>query len=325
VIDCAAKERHFLDHLAPVWHALGDDQGTFWVAPELLARARKLGIDARGQLPDSPGPTTLVAAYGDLTRARRAGRPIIIMEHGAGQTYEGVRSGSYITGEREGVLGVLVPGEHHAAIHRAHHPDVPVHVIGCPKLDRWHTAGPRASTGRTVAISFHWECKLAPEARSAWRHYAKAMPALAGRFDRVIGHGHPRIIRNLAGVYVSHGFDVLHDFADVLDLADVYVCDNSSTLFEFASTGRPVVLMNAPWYRRDIEHGLRFWSHADIGLQCNQPMELTDTIDRALADQPEIAARREQLIDTVYAHRDGTSATAAANAIRTLARQEAPA
>jgi hypothetical protein len=48
--------------------------------------------------------------------------------------------------------------------------------------------------------------------------------------------------------------------------AAVYVCDNSSSMYEFAATGRPVVVLDLPegrikgiGYRRNINHGLRFW------------------------------------------------------------------
>ena len=58
----------------------------------------------------------------------------------------------------------------------------------------------------------------------------------------------------------------MRDFDEVMERSTLYICDNSSTLYEFASTGRPVVVLNAPWFRRDIEHGLRFWEHADVGV-----------------------------------------------------------
>lgn len=321
MIDALTTEPHFLDHLAPVWHALADDGGTFY-APGLTRRAAGHGISAVDSLPPANGRPTLAAAYGDMKRARKVGRPVVMMEHGAGQTYAGTTSGSYLSSpDREGVIGVLVPGEHQAGVHRAAHPDIPVVVVGSPKLDAWHDT-PRHPGAPTIAISFHWECTLVPETRSAWRHYHRALPTITAQHDRVIGHGHPRMIRHLAPAYVRHGLDVVQRFDDILAGADLYICDNSSTLFEFASTGRPVIVLNAPWYRRNIHHGLRFWSHADVGIQVDSPAHLYAAIDLALTDPPEVAERRATIVDDIYAHRDGTSARRAADAARNLIDQE---
>ena len=59
----------------------------------------------------------------------------------------------------------------------------------------------------------------------------------------------PEPPREAIRFYEAHGIEYVPDFDDVLRRADVYACDNSSTLYEFASTGRPVVVLNAPWYR----------------------------------------------------------------------------
>lgn len=326
MIDALATEPHFIDHLAAVYHALGDDAGTFHTTAALVPRARSHRIDATPRLPDTAGGAIIVASYGDLKKARATGRPVILMEHGAGQSYVGTVSGSYLGApDRAGVIGVLVPGEMQAAVHRAAHPDIPAAVVGSPKMDRWHTDPPRhrdPDRPPTIALSFHWDCTLLPETRTAWRHYVRALPRLAATFEHVIGHGHPRIIRHLAPQYVKNGFDVIQRFDDVLDRADVYVCDNSSTLYEFAATDRPVVVLNQPAYRRNIHHGLRFWSHADIGIQVDQPEDLVDAITLAATDPEHIADRRRELIADVYAYRDGTASRRAADAARILARQE---
>jgi glycosyltransferase involved in cell wall biosynthesis len=155
---------------------------------------------------------------------------------------------------------------------------------------------------------------VAPEARWAFPHHRSALPALARRF-RVLGHGHPRVFARLSSAYRSVGIEPVEAFDDVLRRADLYVCDNSSTLFEFAATGRPVVVLDAPWYRRDVVHGLRFWEAADIGIRVGDPMQLVDAVIDALADPPGRRAERERIIATIYARPAGGAARAAADAI----------
>jgi hypothetical protein len=78
-------------------------------------------------------------------------------------------------------------------------------------------------------------------------------------------------------------------------------------LYEFASTGRPVVVMNAPQYRRDVHHGLRFWDYPP-GLQVDRPEQLADTIARALSDPEPARALRAAAVAETYAYTDGRAA-----------------
>ena len=75
------------------------------------------------------------------------------------------------------------------------------------------------------------------------------------------------------------------------------------------------MVLNAPWYRRWIHHGLRFWDCADVGLQCDRPEDLAETIARALEDPPEQQQRRREIIRRVYPVTPGTAAQTAARAI----------
>lgn len=297
MIDCVASEPHFRDHTRSIRRALGADFGELHT----------------GEPPRSDTPT-LVASFGDMKKARRQGRPVIYMEHGAGQSYANLAHGSYIGGDRDGVIGVLVPNERAAERQRQAHPDIPVHVVGCPKLDAWHQQ-PTAGDG-IVGYSHHWNCTLVPETRSAFRHYRGTWKHLGGRFD-MLGHGHPRIFTPLEPLYRRAGWETTHAFAEVVDRADVYVVDNSSTLFEFAALDRPVVVLNCPWYRRDIEHGMRFWEYADIGVQVDRPGDLADAIARTLSDDPQ-QERRRKIVEEVYGPLDGQATARAVAAIRAL-------
>jgi hypothetical protein len=317
-IDALASERHFVDHLAPIWLALPDGlHGRFLVADRTLVRhAAGRGIDAA--LATRTSDPLLVASYGDQKRGRRLGATSFVsMEHGAGQSYGGdprsARHGSYAGGaDRADTSVFLVPNEQAAARWRVAYPTAGVSIIGSPKLDTLPARQP--GPGPVVALGFHWPCAIAPEARTAFPHYRTVLQALAREFT-LLGHGHPRFMGRLTSFYRSAGIEPVEDFDDVLRRADLYVCDNSSTLFEFAASGRPVVVLNAPWYRRDVDHGLRFWDAATVGPQVDDPADLAAAIERALGDPPQQRAERERVIASIYARPPGGAARAAADAI----------
>lgn len=109
--------------------------------------------------------------------------------------------------------------------------------------------------------------------------------------------------------YRAQSIEFIPEFEDVVRRADIYVNDSSSTLYEFAATGRPVVTLNAPWYRRDVNHGLRFWEHADVGIQVDHPDDLETAILKTIA-HPDRAAR-DVAVEAVYPHLGQSAARAA--------------
>jgi hypothetical protein len=300
VIEFLAGAPHYRDHLAAVRGAL---------PPEY-----------RGDFlrPDTPGSApVLVASFHDMARARDAGRSrIALMEHGAGQSYGGrnVRHGAYAGGlHRDAASLFLHPGNHPAERDRAMYPRTRVEVVGSPHLDTL----PRKSTkGRTVAFSFHTNLPVCPETKNGFPEFFPSIARLVGQYE-LLGHGHPSLQRagrpgrTLADRYRAVGIEPVADFAEVCERADLYICDNSSTLFAFAATGRPVVVLNPPWYDRRANHGLRFWEASEVGVNCDDPATLADCIEEALADTPEQQAKREAALDLVYAYREGASKRAA--------------
>ena len=289
MLDAVASMSHYEAHLVPVWDALPDEvRGAF----------------VRGK-PTASDHTALVASFTDHARARKAGyRRFVVMEHGAGQSYSNT-SPFYAGGWGRQDAGLfLTPNEHAAARWRSAYPRAKVEVVGSPRLDDLPARLPDGKV--TVAISFHFECGVSPEARSALRHYRSALPELARSVD-LIGHGHPRA--DLGPMYAALGIEYVPSFDDVCRRADLYVCDNSSTLFEFASTGRPVVVLNAPWYRESVDHGLRFWDAATVGINVNDPGDLVEGVRVALDDCFRLF--REEALDTVYAYRTGAAQRAA--------------
>lgn len=253
----------------------------------------------------------IVAGYSDLEQVRD--RPGILIEHGAGQTY-GTPNSAYPGGRnRHSVRLFICPSERVADLNRAAYPDASYAVVGAPTMDVYHRSPPKPEPG-VVAFAFHWDALGCPESRSALRHHAKALPLIA-REREVIGHGHPRAAAKLRPLYARCGIPWV-SLDEVYRRASVMVVDNSSVGWEFLSLDRPVVWLNAPWYRRDIEHGLRFWSFADSGVQVDHPGELVFGITEALMDTHQ--RRRREVIEQVYAACDGKAAMRAAEAIAAL-------
>jgi glycosyltransferase involved in cell wall biosynthesis len=240
-----------------------------------------------------------------------AGREMVALgQHGAGQSYSSEHSAYPGGRNQERASLFLVPNRHAEARTRHAYPRARVELVGCPKLDTLPT---KERTGEpVVAFSFHWSSStIAPEMVSAWDHYHAAMVA-AAKHRRVIGHAHPRQMSKVHRWYRKAGIDIVPSFADVLRRADLYVVDNSSSLFEFAATGRPVVVLNIPTYRREVNHGLRFWDAAGVGVNCDRPADLDDAITEALEDSAATRARREAALDIVYTPRRGGAELAAA-------------
>lgn len=341
-IDALGFERQFVDHCAPVWNALPSEvRGTYYADAGLTDHARSLGIEAepvdvasikrREPLPPKArpgdGPVAFAASIGDIKLGRRLGyRRFVFIEHGCGQAYlgdGGIAHPSYSGGaDREDVGLFLVPNDYSGSLWRAAYPAAQVEVVGSPRLDGLPSRIP--GPGPVVAFSFHWPAFVSPEAGTAVGHYSPSLPGVAKRFT-TIGHAHPKgdWPARMQRHYQRAGIPFVADFADVCRQADVYVCDNSSTLYEFASTGRPVVVLNSPMYRRRVKHGGRFWDWADVGPQVDHPRDLIPAIERALEHRPADVAAREDVLESVYAYRYGAAERAAAVIATWAAEREA--
>lgn len=286
------------------------------VVPESYHRAHLDPVLARvphAERLTSEDDVALVASYGALVKARKLRfRRIVLAQHGAGQSYGGdprtARHPCYAGGEGNDDVGLfLVPNEHSAARWRRAYAQTPVAIVGSPRLESLPARAP--GPGPVIAVSFHWDNAKIPEQRSAFDHYRTAVLDLARRYS-VIGHAHPKR-RDLVGFYHRAGIPFVETFDDVCRQADLYVCDNSSTIYEFASTGRPVVVLNMPAYRRDVQHGLRFWDASRVGVNVSDPRDLVDLVTDALMDDITAQRDRESALDIVYAFRSGAAQRAA--------------
>jgi len=273
VIDLLSSAPHYRAHLLPLWDALPAE-----------IRGQRFDVDGSGTRPRWPVPgepvAVLVASHGDLKRARLIGcRRIALAEHGIGQSYAN-RHPCYPGGrDRDAVSLFLSPNETAAGMDRDAYPSARVEIIGDPRLDSLPTlSGPPG----IAAVSFHWRCSVAKETMTAFDHYRGVIEELAAAVP-LIGHAHPRAAGEMSRFYRRIGVEFVPTFDEVCRRASVFVADNTSCLFEFASTGRPVVVLNQPAYRRDFHPGLRFWAAAGIGRNVDEPGELVEAVEWSLS------------------------------------------
>lgn len=229
-----ARKPHYRAHLTPIWE--------------------KLPAEYKLEGPFQQFDRLLIAGGPDI----RHGHPYIYVEHGAGQSYTGVSVPGYAGGSGHDACELFIcPNEGVAARWLARYPDIPVAVVGCPRLDAYHGHVPPPNT---VAITFHFDLHLVPETRTAFQHYAASLGQVVNEYRsqgwHVLGHAHPRFTKRLKPYWQRLGVDWTDD---PLWDASVLIADNTSLLAEFLALGRPVVALNAPWYRRNVHHGGRFW------------------------------------------------------------------
>jgi len=264
--------------------------------------------------------------YGDLKQVSILGKKAIFGDHGIGMFYNTTHP-SYAgsTEHRECVILRLSPNEIHAKKER----EVltcPVEVIGVPKMDKWHYLREQSRQHirrrPTIAISFHWDCMVVPETRSAYRFYFRILRQLADSFpEQIIGHAHPRIWGLMQRIYRSCGIRSVEKFEDVMKQADIYICDNSSTIFEFAYLKKPVILLNQPMYRRNVEHegNPRFWRMAGMGEQVNTPEEIFTAIQKTI-DNPRWE-ETEKAVEEMFVFLDGKSSKRSADIINNFIKK----
>ncbi len=297
-IQFLASQPHYVDHLRPVYEAL----------PEEVR-----GVFATNRNDLVPKTLTVVSSYSDLLVVK--GCPVVFFEHGTGFRYNNNHPSYSGSAKRDGVVLFCNVNELVAEQNASANPGVRSAIVGCPKLDALTAVEFVPDDTAEVAFSWHWECNVVPETRSAWKHYQPHLQRIAQDSKGLwapLGHAHPRAWKTVAKDYSAWKWCTTRSFSDVCNRADVYVCDTSSTIYEFAALGRPVVVLNAPWYRKNVSHGLRFWDHIP-GIQVNDPKDLSSAIRQALENDT-WADERKRISDIVYPHR-GEASRLAASAI----------
>jgi hypothetical protein len=306
-VNFLASETHYVDHLMPVYLALPEKfRGEFHV----------------GQYPADPSALTVVSSWGDYLLTSG---PVIFFEHGAGFSYIETEHPSYAGGPgRDRVVLFCNPNVYVQDRNVASYPDVPNEIVGSPKMDVVVNRLWTPPKHPAVAYSFHWDSHVVPETRWAFPHYETYFTEMykgygvnkTVRWHR-LGHGHPRAWDRLSRVWDKAKMRKLRYFSDVLTQATVYVCDTSSTIYEFAATGRPVVVLNAPWYRKHVNHGIRFWDNVP-GIQVDHQRDLDTAITEAVFNDS-WSAERERISSIIYPHLGSAAQKAAETIVQLVA------
>jgi hypothetical protein len=316
---------HYMEHIAPIYTALPEEMkgGLYVPFVQMAAVLQERGIDAYPAPPDFDAmarqSVMMVAGVVDLAAA--GNHNTILVEHGAGQTYQDTRSGSYAGGKGRDKAGLfLCPNDTVTEKNLFAYPHATAATVGCPRLDdlfsarEWAVRDPRG----TIAISFHWDCRVSRESGTAFPYFEKQIvdyvqwAQLCG--FQVLGHGHPKAWPQYKAFWESVGVVPVGDWADVAAQTDLLVVDNSSIIFEAAALDIPVVLLNSPKWRKDVEHGLRFWRDAIVGpqVEAGQPINGVDP------DTAEMAMARALVANRTYGilpSLERNSTRAAANAV----------
>lgn len=321
-VDFLATEEHFVHHLLPLYYALSEEnRGDFFttqMATNLewsIHRDKPEEIVKRVNLYNKHRLLVMASLLTPI--AQNINRPIGWIAHGAGQVYSGAR---WRYRENNNLFLALCPNDYYANFVKNNTRCKNIKVIGSPKLDKWYDYKKSINFKPIVALSFHHDRKACPESTSAFPHFRSVLPDLFRQEEwQILGHGHPRMIDKLIPLYEKYNIEYTRDFEEILRRADLYICDHMSTLYEFAAVDdKPVVVLNAPWYRREVEHGLRFWEHSDVGINCNYPKDLLDCIQKALKDSEHQKRLREKCLKAVYKYRDGDSTQRAVHEILKL-------
>jgi hypothetical protein len=266
----------------------------------------------------------LVGGFYDIERVPE--NRVIYVEHGAGQSYGGDEATkgfpAYSGGcHDERVIGYVCPNQRVADSWGR-----PAVAAGCPALDRHDPRrNVRWARDKVVVFTFHWDAiRFSPEARSARDHYIDDLHSMVNHVRNsgmeVLGTSHPRdtrgpeIWRNLQVEYTP-------DPDEVLERCHLLVADNTSLMYEAAKLSIPVVALNAPWYRRDVHHGLRFWDRIP-GRQVDNTVDFLNISLKQYIEHLGTVKTARTIGDWVYPVPVGQAAEVAARWVEKLVAEQ---
>lgn len=300
-VDFLATEIQYLHHLLPVAREMKESR--VLIPRELISgnvpRAEaflgKGGLVSK--LRERTGPV-VVCSYKDFLLTDQSDRSVIFMEHGSGQSYSSDHT-SYVGGKgRKRAAAILSPGEISQVKNSQAYLGKICLAPGSPRLDDLLRIAERES-GDCVAISFHWDCTVCPETRSGFQYYKSILPFLAKKY-RLLVHSHPRISTEVRAFCIQNGLEYEESFEEVIRRSQIYICDNSSTIFEWAALGRPVLLLNCPYYRKFVRHGLRFWDFDGPAMSVERPEAIEGAVDHILQNKTSVVLSQSGFVEKVY-------------------------
>lgn len=306
-LDFYASEIQYFDHMIPIWNKLEDKyKGTFNVSLSVLEQRKlKYGEFYLNRPSDN---LTLVASWKDYCETKG---DVIFMEHGIGHNY-GNEHPAYVGGKGKDRV-VMFLNQHNLSqtTNRKAYPNAINEIIGTPKMDNINSIDKKPNVKPIVCISFHWDCFVCNNTRSAYYYYKDVISELAKNKEyTLIAHGHPRGDWKMMEL---NGIKFYSDLNDIMNIADVYVNDNSSSMYEFMLTGKPVIVLNCPLYDRKKDTGIRFWRYIG-GMQVNNPCELHNTIMHTINHPDHLESTRKDIVNELYPYH-GHSAQRASEVI----------
>ena len=275
-VNVLTTQPQFWRHIKPIFEALPVELRGEIIGHE-PSKVRRLPKD----------DVFLVGGAGSIDDAR--GARVIYVEHGAGQTYKGLkpRHAQHYSGglHAPNVIGYICPSQRVADAWKR-----PAVVVGCPAVDHLK----RSSIADRVVITFHWDAPhVSPEARSARPHYVRHLHEIVqwvrstSFAQDVLGHWHPRDAPRAKMIWERLGVEMEPDADTALQRARLVIADNTSFAYEAAHMGIHNISLNAPWYRRNVEHGLRFWE-APPGHQVDDVDDLLSSACTSLLGDPRL-------------------------------------
>jgi hypothetical protein len=265
-------------------------------AAPLAAALAATEIRNPASLPDS---AWLIVASRRTARHAPAAN-VILIEHGAGQMYQHDAGGVPYT--HDNVRLFIAPRQQVADRGAVLFPNAE-RIVASPYLEHLPRPG-----GGLVTYTTHSNAATAPESRSTWDHYQWALRSLVDAHPTQF-HSHPRMI-NLVQPRAQHlSRPYEPDWPTALAGSSALVVDNSSVMWEACAVGLPIVICNAPWYRRDVEWGMRFWEYSDAGPQVDHPGELVAAVDAVLRHD-EWGKRRAEVAGLIYERVTGSTVRA---------------
>lgn len=218
------------------------------------------------------GDVIVTASQRDFMATKHLPGRHVYMEHGVGLQ---VHKRSSVLALNKYQPLVLVPNWYTYEELDAVHCTAPKQIVGTPKMDKLVRV-PFPGAG-VVAVSFHWT----GHGRN-YIAYRKSLKQLAAT-HQVIGHGHPKAWSKLKLFWEELGIEPVEDFREVVERADVYACDHSSTIYEWAALDRPVILLNRTGEERSRFTALRYGDFDNVGAKAS-PATLLNEVDFALDD-----------------------------------------